>query len=599
MKVRYPSIGDYALISDCHCSALISRFGSVDWCCMPRVDDDSCFGRLLDWDKGGHCLIAPTAADCTSVWRYIPGTMILETCFKTAQGEVRLTDFFAMDAPEHPRYDLVRLVDGIAGEVELSMEVCPRFDYGEIIPRMQRHASGVYTAIGSNKGLIIHADTPLEVVEHWDLAGTFCVRAGQRVRLAIQFEFPEMIEHAIAQGSAQPDNLDRHLDSTRRWWSDWTASMGTPCQLDSQTVRSTIVLKALTFERTGAIVAAPTTSLPEWIGGERNWDYRFSWVRDSVFTIRALHELGYVNEANRFHQFIQRSSAGSADQLQIMYGVDGKRRLTEVELDWLEGYRQSRPVRIGNAAAKQTQLDIYGELLEMAWEWHRNGHRTEPDYWNFLADVIDTVCSRWQEADHGIWEVRDAPRHYVHSKVMCWAAMNRGIQLAQVNHVEAPTAHWIAVRDEIRSTIERQGYDEERGVFVRAFGSRELDAALLILPRVGFVTYQDPRMLRTVDAVCQDLDHGGLLLRYRGHDGLHGPEGTFLPCTFWLVACLAHQGKKEQARRYYEQALACGNQLGLFSEEFDIDTRQMLGNFPQGLTHVSQIMAWLALQEAG
>jgi GH15 family glucan-1,4-alpha-glucosidase len=568
---------------------------------MPRVDDDSCFGRLLDWDKGGHCAVAPVDEDFTSTWRYIPGTMILETSFETQHGEARITDFFAMDADgaQGPLYDHVRLIDGIAGEMEMRVEVCPRFDYGEIIPRVRQHESGVYTAIGSNQGLIIYADEALAVVDDGALSGSFFIRAGQRVRLAIQFEFPELIEQRIRHGLARGDTLDQYFDSTCNWWSDWSARMHAHYQPDEQTIRSTIVLKALTFERTGAIVAASTTSLPEWIGGPRNWDYRFSWVRDSVFTIRVLHELGYVTEAERFHQFIQRSSAGSAEQLQIMYGVDGNRRLTEIELDWLEGYRQSRPVRIGNAAAKQTQLDIYGELLEMAWEWHQNGHHTDPDYWRFLADVINTVCHRWADADHGIWEVRGEPRHYVHSKAMCWAALNRGIQLAQANGFEVPMEHWLACRSQIRAAIERDGYDENRGIFVQAFGSSELDAALLILPRIDFVAYDDPRMVRTVEAICRELDRGGLLLRYKGPDGLDGPEGMFLPCTFWLVACLALQGKLEAARAYYERVLACGNELGLFSEEYDMQSCQMLGNFPQGLTHVSQIMAWLALEQAG
>ncbi|GAB3540594.1 glycoside hydrolase family 15 protein [Noviherbaspirillum agri] len=594
--MRYPPIHDYALISDCHCNALISRYGSVDWCCMPRVDDDSCFGRLLDWDKGGYCAIAPADTAFTSTRRYVDGTMILETLFRTPQGEVRLTDFFALQGDaEHPRYDLVRLLDGVSGEVDMRMEVLPRFDYGEIIPHVRRHESGVYTATGSNQGLIIHADAPLEVAGHSGLLGIVRMQAGQRVRLAIQFEFPELLEQAIAQGSARADGLDPSLESTRQWWTQWSARMHRSRQIDEQTARSVITLKALTFEQTGAIVAASTTSLPEWIGGERNWDYRFSWVRDSVFTIRALHELGYLTEADRFHQFIQRSAAGSATQLQIMYGVDGKRRLPEIELDWLEGYRQSRPVRIGNHAAKQTQLDIYGELLEMAWEWHASGHPTDPDYWTFLADVVETVCRRWHEPDHGIWEIRGEPRHYVHSKAMCWAALNRGIQLAQANGFEAPLERWSAVRDQIRAAIEREGFDAGRGVFVKAFGSSEQDAALLILPRVDFVQYDDARMVATVDAICQELDEGGLLLRYRGGDGLPGPEGIFLPCTFWLVACLARQGKREPAWKYYRRALSCANDLGLFSEEFDVEHGQMLGNFPQGLTHVSQVMARLAL----
>ncbi|HEV2609132.1 MAG TPA: glycoside hydrolase family 15 protein, partial [Noviherbaspirillum sp.] len=582
--MRYPPIRDYALLSDCHCSALVSRYGSVDWCCMPRVDDDTCFGRLLDWDKGGHCQIEPAAPGYTSTRRYIDGSMILETVFSTGRSEVRLTDFFAMnaDAPENPPFDLVRLIDGISGEVEMRVEIVPRFDYGEIIPHVQRRASGIYTAIGSNQGLIIHSDTPLELVQHRELSGNVRIRAGERLRLAVQFEFPERIDAAITRHSVQPEALDRYLHTTLRWWSDWSARLHESSRrLDQQTIRSTVVLKALTYEPTGAIAAASTTSLPEWIGGGRNWDYRFSWVRDSVFTIRALHDLGYVSEADKFHQFTQRSSAGSAEQLQIMYGVDGKRRLTEVELDWLEGYRASRPVRIGNAAARQSQLDMYGELLEMAWQWHRSGHPTDPDYLDFLVTVVETVCRRWSETDHGIWEVRGEPLHYVHSKVMCWVAMNRGIQFAEAKSLDVPVAQWIAIREEIRTAIETRGYDSKRGVFVQAFDGNELDAALLLLPRVGFIAYNDPRMLRTVDALCSDLNRDGLLLRYRGPDGLEGPEGTFLPCTFWLVACLACQGRTDQAMEYYERALSCGNELGLFAEEYDIQSDEMLGNFPQ------------------
>lgn len=597
---RYPPIEDYALISDCHCAALVSRDGSIDWCCMPRLDDDCCFGRILDWDKGGYCAVYPHQAEYESSRRYLPQTMILETCFRTKQGEIRLTDFFAMDerSIEETRYDHVRLIDGISGEMALKIEVSPRFDYGEIIPYIKQCTAGIYTATGSNKGLLIHSDVPLEVLHHRDLVGRTTIRAGQRVRLVVQFQFPELIDKTLADGMPDAARIDRYFERTRAWWADWSARLRPPEALDEQTIRSTLVLKSLTFERTGAIAAAATTSLPEWPGGCRNWDYRFSWIRDSVFTVRALHELGCTTEADRFHQFIQRSAAGDADQMQIMYGVDGKRRLTEIELPSLEGYRKSQPVRIGNRAANQSQLDVYGELLEMAWQWHASGHATEPDYWEFLVDVAELVCSTWQEADHGIWEVRGPPSHFVHSKVMCWAALNRGVMLAQENGLEAPISHWIETRDRVRRAIEQEGYDAQRGHFVQAFGSTYLDAALLLLPRVDFVAYDDPRMLRTVDAICTELDDKGLLKRYNSPDGLPGPEGVFLPCTFWLVACLACQGKLERAWRYYRTAVACANDLGLFSEEFDMAQQRMLGNFPQGLSHVSQITARLALAEA-
>lgn len=600
-ETAYPPIADYALISDCHCVALISRAGSVDWCCMPRLDDDSLFGRLLDWHKGGYCSIAPTDENHASMRRYIDHTMVLETHFRTSQGEAKLIDFFAVDEEsiDHPRFDHIRIVDGMSGETELRLELSPRFDYGEIVPYVARDESGVYIASGSNKSLVIHADIPLEVVEHRELAATFRVRAGERVRLVIQFQFPELIDQTIARGIPGAADIDRFLDRTCAWWTDWSHRIQSSYELDAQTMRSTIILKALTFEPTGAVAAAATTSLPEWIGGQRNWDYRFSWVRDSVFVVRALHQLGCVTEADRFHQFVQRSSAGNAQELQIMYGVDGKRRLTEIELEWLDGYRKSKPVRIGNRAAKQMQHDIYGDLLEMAWEWHASGHRTSPHYWSFLMDVVDAVCDQWQDRDHGIWEVRGEPAHYVYSKVMCWAALNRGVMLAQQNQFPAPLERWIKTRNEIRTMIESRGYDPQRGIFVQAFDNNYLDAALLLLPRVGFLAYDDPRMLRTADVICRELDHGGLLLRYNSPDGLPGPEGIFLPCTFWLAACLAYQGRRDQAQAYYDKALACANDLGLFSEEFDIDNQCMLGNFPQALTHVSQITAKLALADTG
>lgn len=594
----YPPINDYALISDCHCISLISRAGSVDWCCMPRLDDDSLFGRLLDWKQGGHCALNPADGGYTTSRQYLPGTMVLETRFHTEQGEVRLLDFLAMDSDPsiHSRYEHVRIVEGLAGEVEMEIDICPRFDYGEIVPHVRQHESGAYTAIGSNKGLIIHAEVPLDVIDHHSLRARFTVTKGQRQRFQLRFEYPEFVD-GTARHNPLTDfsTLDADLEHTCRWWRDWSNQIEVPFQLDPHTFRSALTLKALTFERTGAIVAAATTSLPETMGGERNWDYRFSWVRDSVFAVRALHLLGFSREADRFHQFIKRSAAGRGAELQIMYGVDGKRRLTEIELDWLDGYRQSRPVRVGNKAAKQMQLDIYGELFEMAWQSHTSKHFEEQHYWAFLTDVANTVCNIWTHTDHGIWEMRSAPVHYVHSKVMCWTALNRAIHLAEENDREAPVSHWKAQRDAIRHDVETKGYDQEKGVFVQAYGSQHMDASLLLLPRVGFVEYDDPRMLRTTDAICKELEFDGLLKRYKSPDSLEGSEGVFLPCTFWLVACLAYQGRHEAAWRFYEKALACSNDVALFSEEFDPVQQEMLGNFPQALTHVSQITARLAL----
>lgn len=596
---RYPPIADYALISDCRSAALVSARGSIDWCCMPRFDSDSCFGRLLDWNHGGSYTIFPTAGQVDLTRRYLPETMVLETGFSTADGQARLYDFFMMDGDAGPRsqVELVRLIEGVAGGVELRVEIAPRFDFGEIVPRVRRKAPDVYTAIGSNMGLVIQSDVPLEVVRHQALAATFRVQAGQRITLAVRFEHPELIDAAPAPSPVPERRADAGFERTCRWWRDWARRIRLPYQLDEQSLRSAIVLKSLSFERTGAIVAAPTTSLPERMGGMRNWDYRFSWVRDSVFTVRALYQLGCDSEGDRFLQFVQRSSAGSAAELQIMYGVDGKRRLTEVEVEALEGYRGSRPVRIGNRASRQNQHDLYGEILELAWRWHAAGGDIELQYWDFLVDVANAACDHWQEKDYGIWEFRDGPRHHVHSKAMCWGALEYGIRLAQERSLAAPLQRWIDTRRAIREAIEREGYDAQRGVFVQSFGNACLDAALLRLPRIGFVAYDDPRMIRTTDAICAELDCGGLLLRYDMPDGLPGQEGAFVPCTFWLVDCLARQGRRELAWRYYQRALRCANSLGLFSEEFDLSTGQMLGNFPQALTHVSQIMARLALAE--
>ncbi|HZF81146.1 MAG TPA: glycoside hydrolase family 15 protein, partial [Rubrivivax sp.] len=366
---------------------------------------------------------------------------------------------------------------------------------------------------------------------------------------------------------------------------------------DPQTLRSALVIKALCFERTGAIAAAATTSLPEAPGGVRNWDYRFTWIRDSVLAARALHALGFVREADRFRAFIERSAAGNARQLQLMYGVDGRRRLTELTLDHLEGWRGARPVRVGNAAAEQSQLDIYGTLLELAWLWHDHAQPIDAAYWDFLVDAVDVTCRRWQEPDHGIWEVRDAPRHFVHSKIMCWVAVDRGIRLAQ-RHGLAPVERWSLMREHIRDDIDRRGYDERLGVYRQSYGETYADAALLLVPSFGYLAYDDPRMLRTTEWIRRTLDRDGLLLRYDREDGLPEPEGAFLPCTFWLVECLAMQGRLEEARRCYDKAAGCANELGLFSEEFARDGSGMLGNFPQALTHLAQITARLAIDAA-
>jgi GH15 family glucan-1,4-alpha-glucosidase len=595
----YPPISDYALIGDCHAAALVSRAGSIDWCCLPRFDDGSCFGRILDWEKGGYCSISPNGDDFTTFRRYIEGTLVLETTLRTGGGEARLLDCFAMreGGKLEPYLQLLRVVEGVRGRVDLRLHIAPRFDYGALKPWLRHEGVRLFSAIGGDDALVIYSDAELELQGRHDLTARFSVRAGERVRTAITYHDPAQLDRN--RPSAHEDHeLDRRLDATLDWWRGWSAQ----AQLDGPdgpgAVRSAITLKALTNAPTGAIIAAPTTSLPERPGGSRNWDYRFSWIRDSALSVRSLADIGCANEADAFRRFIQRSAAGAADSLQIMYGPGGERILPEVELTHLEGYRGARPVRVGNGAAKQLQLDAYGELLDLSWRWYQRGHSIDDDYWRFLVDLVDTATERWKEPDRGIWEIRGEPQHFVHSKVLCWAAVDRGLRLAEGSLRQAPTRRWKAARKEIRAAIEGEGYDKERGIFVQAFGSQALDAGLLLLPSVDFVEYDDPRMIRTADAIWHELQQDGLLLRYRvdqTDDGLAGEEGVFLACSFWLAECLARQGRIEEARAVFDQATATSNDLGLFAEEWDQHACEMLGNFPQGLTHLSHIAAAVAL----
>jgi GH15 family glucan-1,4-alpha-glucosidase len=589
-------IGDYALIGDCHSAALVSRDGSIDWCCLPRFDSDSCFGRVLDHRHGGHFAIAP-AGPCTIRREYQGDSLVLVTTFESESGTVRLTDFFAMrrGGRSHPRRELIRIAEGLSGSMRLRIDFAPRFDYGEIKPWIYELGGAAYCAVGSNAGLLLAGNVAFGRVEGHRLRAEVDVTPGHRLQLAMQFVPPEEL-HATPAKVPSEDEPQRHLDETLAWWRQWASKLNRTGGAGVCVARSAIVLKALTHAPTGAIIAAPTTSLPEHVGGERNWDYRFSWIRDSVFTVRALSSLGCVGEADGFRRFIQRSAAGSAEQLQTLVAVDGKRRLTEVNLAHLEGWRGSRPVRIGNAADKQYQGDMYGLLLELAGRWSARGNVPDPQDWAFLAEMVEAAIARWPLPDHGIWEVRDAPRHFVHSKVMCWTAVHRGIALARQHGFEAPLARWEEAQQAIRDAVETQGFDAARGVFLGSFGSTELDAALLLLPDVGFVAHDDPRMVRTAQAIAQDLDDGGLVLRYRTPDGLRGPEGSFVACAFWLAECLARQGRMEEARERFERACRCANDLGLFSEQYAASSEELLGNFPQGLTHLAHISAALALE---
>jgi GH15 family glucan-1,4-alpha-glucosidase len=591
----YPPISDYALIGDCHTAALVSRGGSIDWCCLPRFDSDSCFGRLLDWRQGGYFSIRPQGA-ATVTRAYLEGTLVLSTTYRVGRNEARVIDFFSMreGGRRYPRRELVRIIEGVRGTMRFEVCISPRLDYGDVKPWIFSGGRHAHFAVGSNTGLRIFGDVALSIVDEHELHGEAVVRAREKAHIGVQFFKPEEA-HTVHERRKAAKEMQQHFRETVQWWRNWSAKIVYGDGPGVNIVRSAITLKALTYAPTGAIIAAPTTSLPEREGGERNWDYRYCWIRDSIFTVWALASTGAESEADGVRYFIQRTAAGNADDLQVLYAVDGKRRLTEIELDRLEGWRGSRPVRIGNDAENQYQADMYGLVVELAWQWSERGHAPAADYWKFLREIVEAAISRWHLPDRGIWEVRSRPLHFVHSKVMCWAAVNSGIGLAERHGFEAPLARWRVARDRIRGAIEKRGVDHARGIFVRSFDRKDVDAALLLLPITRFVAYDDDRMVRTTKVIRDELMQDGLLLRYRSKDGLGGSEGMFLACTFWLVACLARQGEKSLARRIFRRACTSANDLGLFSEEYSRKGRAMLGNFPQGLTHLSHIGAALAL----
>ncbi|MHC1743388.1 MAG: glycoside hydrolase family 15 protein [Syntrophobacteraceae bacterium] len=591
----YPPISDYAYLSDCHSAALVSSTGSIDWCCMPRVDSASCFGRLLDWRRGGFCRIVPSLP--YRVFRqYLQDSLVLETTFTTDRGVARLIDCMPVKkgGKHHPYAQILRIVEGMAGSVELGIDIVPRFEYGTIEPWIRRR-NKYFIAIGGSSGLLISGDMELELRQRDTLTGSRTLGMGERAHLSIVFRRPEGLDEGeIVLPSSE--ELDKRLEQTLDWWHAWASQGKVRGPYAPHVLRSAIVLKGLTNAPTGAMAAAPTTSLPEAPGGTRNWDYRFTWIRDSCFAVRSLAGLGYVKEADGFRRFVERTAANSAAKLQVLFGVGGETCAFEHEIDELEGYRGAKPVRIGNAAASQLQLDVYGELLDLAWRWHQRKNSPDEDYLEFIVELVNGARKLWRNPDRGIWEIRGEPRHFVHSKAMCWAALDRGIGLSEELGCKAPVNEWKRERDEIRRAIEEKGYDAARGVFIQAFDHPQMDAALLLLPVSGFISHTDERMVRTTDAIRESLSEDGLVRRYPTEgDGLEGKEGTFLACTFWLAEALARQGRFEEAHAVFKRALSTGNELGLFPEEYSVDDDEMLGNFPQGLTHLSLITAALAL----
>ena len=609
--MTYPPISDYGLIGDMHSCALVSKAGAIDWCCLPRFDSAAVFSRILDWQKGGYFQLAPLGIRSVNR-RYLPNTNILETTFETDTGTARLIDFMATHphpAPEESdvtgsrRRQLARILECVVGSVEFEMQCCPRFDYGTIIPHAVLRDPNHGFAHGGNDALAVYCSAPMrEVDDGFEAAGRLA--AGERLYAVATYQ-PRQTPGSRGFTSHDVDiaddrEVDQRLDETRRFWEEWSSQCTYDGEYRDQVLRSALTLKALTYAPSGALLAAPTTSLPEEIGGSRNWDYRFTWIRDASFALYGLFILGYTAEARAFKDWLEWSTAGRARDLQIMYGLGGERRLTETELPELDGYRGSRPVRIGNEAYSQFQLDIYGELLDSAHLYRKFGGEMDPEYWEYLQRVVAFVVDHWREPDEGIWETRAGRQHFVSSKVWCWVAMDRAIKTARALQLPGDIERWRKVRAEIKKDVLDNGYDAERGAFVQAYGNKLLDASNLMLPLVGFIRADDPRMRSTIEAIERELTSPqGFVYRYKDfNDGLAGGEGVFMICTFWLADNLIALGELERARDLFEKLRGCANDLGLFSEEIDPATGEMLGNFPQAFSHLGFINTAVQLHEA-
>jgi GH15 family glucan-1,4-alpha-glucosidase len=574
-------IEDYALIGDCESAALVGRDGSIDWLCWPRFDSSACFAALLGTPEHGRWRIAP-AGDVTSITRRYRGdTLILETSFTTASGVVTVVDFMP---PHKSQSDLVRMIVGQRGEVPMRVDLAFRFGYGAIVPWVVRDEEHTLRAIAGPDMVVLHMDEPLHG-EDLTSVGEFTVRAGQTVSYTLSWR-------ASHEPPPVPADAEASLRETERFWSEWVSHCTFTGELRPPVLRSLLTLKALTFRPTGGIVAAPTTSLPEQIGGTRNWDYRVCWLRDATLTLVALMDAGYFEEARSWRDWLLRAVAGSPDQMQIMYGLAGERRLLEWEVPWLPGYETSSPVRVGNAAYAQLQIDVFGEVMD-ALHQARTGGLTESDEaWRLECALVSHLERIWVEPDQGIWEVRGGPQHFTHSKAMAWVALDRAIRSVQRCGLDGPVARWSELRTRIHAEVCERGYDRRLGSFVQAYESDQVDASLLLLPLVGFLPATDPRILGTVRAIEQRLLVDGFVYRYDSAltaDGLPPGEGAFLACTFWLADNYLLQGRRAEAWRIFNQLLAVRNDVGLLAEEYHPGLRRQLGNFPQAFSHVALV----------
>jgi GH15 family glucan-1,4-alpha-glucosidase len=583
-------IEDYALLGDLQSAALVNRNGSVDWCCLPRFDSGAFFAALLGDPSNGRWLLAPDTEFHRVTRRYRFRTLILETTFETAAGSVRVIDFMP---PRGEAPDIVRIVEGVSGRVPMRSELIIRFGYGHVVPWVRRVGDARLATAGPDA---LAFCAPVEVHgENLTSVSEFTIGPGERIPFVLTW-YPSH--------QPPPARVDAEiaLAETETFWREWAASRrGDGNDYYEAVQQSLLVLKALTYDPTGGIVAAPTTSLPEQIGGVRNWDYRYCWLRDASLTLLAMLAAGYGAEAEEWREWLLRAIAGDPAQLQIMYGLAGERWLAERQIDWLPGFLDSRPVRVGNAASEQLQLDIFGEVLDAAYHTLVYGIGPSESGWALIRRLLGRLEECWRDPDAGIWEVRGPNRQFTHSKVMAWVAFDRGVRMCAELGRDGPVARWAELRDEIKAQVLTCGWSERKQAFTQFYGSDALDASLLQMPIVGFIAVDDPCFVSTVEAIRRELSVDGLLLRYRSEDdtdGLPPGEGVFLACSFWLVEVLAMQGKHAEARALFERLLGLGNDVGLFSEEYDPNDGRMLGNFPQALTHLALVEAALALDGA-
>jgi GH15 family glucan-1,4-alpha-glucosidase len=572
-------IEDYALIGDCETAALVDRMGSIDWLCWPRFDSPACFAALLGTSNHGRWMLRPALEVRLTSRRYRGHSLILETRFETDDGVVTLIDFMP---PRGHNSDVVRLVRGESGRVRMTMELVLRFDYGLIVPWVSRLADRTWRAIAGPDMVVLHTRVPLKGKDFTTVA-EFDVAAGDIVPFVMTYG---------RSHEPPPDPIDpvASLESTAAFWGDWASRAASDGEWDDAVKRSQMVLKALIYSPTGGIVASPTTSLPEQLGGPRNWDYRFCWLRDATLTLLALMNAGYHDEAKAWRDWLLRAAAGLPSQLQSLYGVAGERQLREWEVSWLPGYEGSHPVRVGNAAYGQLQIDVYGEVLDVLHQARRGGISRDASEWPFEKALLSHLAGIWNTPDEGMWEVRGPRQHFTFSKVMAWVAFDRAIKTAETFGLDGPVARWRAIRGQIHAEVCEHGFDRERGCFVQAFGSKQLDASLLMMPSTGFLPASDPRVRGTIEAIERRLTRDGFVLRYdteKTDDGLPSGEGVFLACSFWLADAYVLLGRIDEARRLFERLLALRNDVGLLSEEYDTHTCRQVGNFPQAFSHVA------------